>query len=167
MAEISLDDFDYDDTKSKDENAEALIAIAIGTTAVAGFFDPTPGGIDVPVIIGAWATMLAGMANIYGMDFDRNNFTRVASAGLGSAGMFTLGTKALTWILKMTGFGWIAGGGINAFLNGIFTWRVGRAYQKAFKNKGDLTPEEFFDLLTASITFVDVTSVWKYIKNLF
>ncbi len=58
-----------------DIKANRLIKTAIVVTAAAGAIDFTPGGIDVPVIIGAWGTMLGGMAVLYDARFDLGEFS--------------------------------------------------------------------------------------------
>jgi uncharacterized protein (DUF697 family) len=117
-----------------DNRANKLILKAIGATSLAGFLDPTPGGLDVPVIVGAWMTMLGGMNSIYKGPFDSAAARIALEQGLVSLGSFVIGTKTLIFLLKLTGVGFLVGGGINAALNGIFTWRIGVMYQKRFKS---------------------------------
>lgn len=124
---------------TKGQNTNVLIGSAVTTTATAGFFDPTPGGADVPVLIASWVGMLGGIAKIYEVPFDTNLAKNTLTQALTSAAFFIGGTKALTFLLKWTGAGFVVGGGINAFLNAVFTWRVGRLYQATWM-KGSEPP---------------------------
>ena len=124
---------------SKDEQVNAVIVKSSTVTAVAGFADPTPGGVDVPVIIGAWVVMLGRIAKIYDVPFDANAVKNVLVQAVGGVSLFMAGTKVLTWLLKMTGVGWLGGGLINAVLNGWFTLQIGRMYKTCWR-RGSVSP---------------------------
>ncbi len=151
--------------QEKDDKANKLILTAIGTTAVAGAIDFTPGGLDVPVIITAWGAMLGGMAVIYDAEFDNNTLKRALVQAVTATSLFMIGTKTLIFLLKVTGVGYVVGGGINAALNAIFTWRVGILFQRRFRDGGVFTYNEMVDAIKGifllSISDVNAFLEWR------
>ena len=147
----------------KDGNANNLIWAAVGTTAIAGALDFTPGGLDVPVIIASWGAMLGGIAVIYDAKFDEGTFARAFAQAFSATSLFMLGTKSLTFLLKVTGVGFVIGGGINAALNALFTWRVGTLFRRRFREGGDFTVDEMVDTIKA-VFFLSIGDVNAFLK---
>ena len=127
------------------------------STAIAGFADPTPGGLDVPYMIGAWSGMLVTIAAFYDIPINPKSITNTLTSALGTAALYVGGAKLFATALKYTGVGTLAGCIINAILNGVFTCRVGGLYKSCWA-KGDEWPtvKEISNALINSVTFTSI-----------
>lgn len=157
--------WERDKSKSKEEQTTEVILMACTNTAFAGAFDPTPGGLDIPVIVATWASMLSEIAEIYKAPFDENTIKISLHSAVKSIGIGGAATKILAWILKWTGAGTVAGILINSTLNAVYTWRVGKLYQKAFKSKKAPTAEDVLDALTGVIPKSEAKTAYERVKE--
>lgn len=119
--------------KFNQDRAEAIVQRNALLAAGAGVADPTPGGFDVPIMIGLWATMLFELADVYHVQFDKKAFKIVAKSALKAALLFLVGSKTFTTILKYTGIFTLPAVLANGALNYGFTLAVGKLYMGAWQ----------------------------------
>ncbi len=159
---------------TRSENSEAIIWTAAGTAAVAGALNPIPLAGDGVILITAWVTMLASLASVYGMEFDKQVFgiddwnacSRIFEHAPGKADVFlgfqafksvvayAIGTLTFIYLLKFTGAGSAFAALLNALLNFGFTAAVGFMYKDAWEKGEEPTKEEMIAMLKGVVKYV-------------
>jgi uncharacterized protein (DUF697 family) len=119
------------DTMAANARANAVILGAAAGLAVAGFVNPIP-LLDGVYIATAWAGMLASLAPICGVKFDKTAFMTAIKAVFFSLGAYLVGVYAFLTIIKWTGVGTFPAAIVNAALNFSFTVGVGKVYENAW-----------------------------------
>jgi uncharacterized protein (DUF697 family)/GTP-binding protein EngB required for normal cell division len=111
------------DMERKQAEATKAIAVAAGAAASAAMV-PLPFA-DSVALVPIQLVMMAKIAIIYNVKFDR-----AAAASVAATAAATAGGRALVGNLLMfvPGFGSVAGGMINATIATSFTWAMGRAW---------------------------------------
>jgi uncharacterized protein (DUF697 family) len=139
---------------TRSENSEAIIWTAAGTAAVAGALNPIPLAGDGVILITAWVTMLASLASVYGMEFDKRAFKIAAFQAFKSVVAYAIGTLTFIYLLKFTGAGSAFAALLNALLNFGFTAAVGFMYKDAWEKGEEPTKEEMIAMLKGVVKYV-------------
>lgn len=123
------------------------VAAAAGI-GVPGAFVP---GIDVAAMAGIWTNMIIQIANKAGKPMSRDKAGKFVTAIASGVGGYVGGSLLFTKLLHaIPGVGTGAAIGINALLNGIYTYRLGKALISQFEKShfdGD-------DLLNAATVII-------------
>lgn len=150
--------------KTKEKKTETFIKKAVAAAAAAGILSPLPGGADIPALIGIWVIMLKGIADIYNQKFDKKALGILLKDALMASGIMIAGIRTLTFLLTITGIGIFAAIGINAFLNAIVTWRVGRLFRDSWRQGKQVTFKDILNELKKAIEKKELKHVWRIIR---
>jgi hypothetical protein len=108
--------------------------VAAGGLGVPGLFYP---GLDEAGMAAIWATMVTTVARRCGAAVSPATITKLVTSALSSVAAYTLGSKILTWAaLPLVAAFPIAGipavAALNASLNALFTYRLGKECARRF-----------------------------------
>lgn len=136
--------------KYKDIVSEAMLSAA--ALGLPGVFFPA---LDMGGMVLIWTTMIGSIASKSGHDVSTNMIAKLVAAAVAGVSAYLLGSKILTWvavplILTFPTVGIPAVVGINGFLNGLFTYRLGLTVSQQMSKPG-FTKDDFLALTIAVV----------------
>ncbi len=123
--------------EEKNKLSEDVINIHWKFAMVAGAM-PIP-IVDVALVTGVQLDMLSKIADIYGVDFNRERGKSIALALVGTS----VGRLGASAIKAIPGVGTVLGISSQVIISGATTYAVGKVFQEHFKSSGNL---EDFDV---------------------
>lgn len=121
---------------STQSNVDEHIENAVIASAVAGCAGTLLIGSDMVALYAIWANMIHSIAQEYDVEFNAKGFIKYSASSMLAAAAWIGGSKVLNFFLMLTGLGAIGAVVSNCIVNGIFTYRIGRAMDEVFKDEG-------------------------------
>jgi uncharacterized protein (DUF697 family) len=122
-----------------EEAATAERAVRTATRAAAGVGVPgiLAPGLDEAAMYTIWLAMITTVAKRTGASLSPASAAKLVASALGGAAAYTVGSKVLTWgvlaVLAAVPVAALpAAMGMNAAINALLTWRLGRACTQRF-----------------------------------
>ena len=154
---------------------KSIIKKGMAATGTAGGLLGVTGG-DTFIIAAAWGTMMYSIAKHHGVTLNEDTCIETSAGLLGSIASYKLGCTLLTWgVAGLIGAGTAgtmlipAALGMNAILNALFTYRVGKLYDDLYGAEGMKTAAMTFGAhiinsvlaVPSPSEFRDFLHVWK------
>jgi len=151
------------------ESSEAAVRMAVRAAAglgVPGIFHP---GLDEAGMSAIWLAMVTTIAKNQGAELSPQTAAKLVAAAVASVSAYSMGSKVLTWalilILHMLPFAVVpAAVALNAALNALFTYKLGKTCIKRFSSP-KLTPQEIISI-GAKIVMVPTLSEVSEIRRM-
>jgi hypothetical protein len=136
--------------KYKDTVSTAMMSAA--ALGLPGVFVPA---LDMGGMATIWTAMITSIANKSGHEVSANMVAKLVAAAGAGVSAYLVGSKILTWlaiplILTFPIAGIPAVAGINGFLNGLFTYRLGLTVSEQMSRPG-FTKDDFLALTIAVV----------------
>lgn len=113
--------------------------LAAGGIGVIGAFMPAA---DLAAMTTLWVKITLDIAEKSGHKLDQAYATKMVTAVLTGVAGYVGGSKILTWVLQGIPVANLAGMGINAGLNALYTYRMGHALSSLF-DKGSFDMSDY------------------------
>lgn len=152
-----------------DNEVKDIIKVGVAATAAGGGLLGVTGG-DIPVVAGAWGTMMLAIANHHGVSLDEETCVKTCAGILACYGGYKAGSTILSWILVpfTLGGSLLIANGLNALLNAVFTCRVGILFNNLYGEQGYKTAAiTFGGHIIRQIFAIPTSSEVSDLKNIF
>lgn len=136
--------------KYKDTVSTAMLSAA--ALGLPGVFVPA---LDLGGMAAIWTAMIGSIASKSGHEVSANMIAKLVAAAGAGVSAYLVGSRILTWvaiplILTFPIAGIPAVAGINGFLNGLFTYRLGLTVSQQMSKPG-FTKDDFLALTVAVV----------------
>lgn len=91
-------------------------------------------GLDIPAVAAIWGNMVLKIAKECGRKMDSGTALKLTTIVATGVSGYLAGCKLFTWgLLFIPGIGWLGAMGLNASLNYIFTYKLGKIAKSMFE----------------------------------